>query len=496
MSIKKSSLGLFLLRIIKMAFTLFVLILTANFFGVSLEKDIWLLVTTVLSTVCSAVWGPMNETFRTKFVFIKEKYGEEKALQQTSSLLFYMILITLFLSLLIIILQAPIASLMLSSPTENGTNLFCRILLIMVPSILITQMSTIGISILNSYNVFYLPELVGTLTSCVNILILILLAPVLGIYSLCISQYINITLLLLAIIYYLKRKKIHFKIKTIHIKDCLPFLLFSLPFFFPYFTGQLNNFAEKYLCSHLGEGIVSSLDYARYFSVTVQSVLSSVITTIAVPFMAKMFANDDVREYNKIFIDNCSIIFILLCLILPPLFGDSTILCKIMFLHGNMSEAEIPLISELVKYYAISVIGVIFYLISGYSLLTIDKGKFYALTGVCVQLFVLITNVLLISNLGIYILPISLFLFHLVGGLVMFFYNSFLNKKLVLMKLFKFIIPLVIMMVANYYLNSYFTFNTLINLMVNIFVILFLLFLSLPLLDVKCLDIKRKLFKK
>ena len=49
-----------------------------------MEKDMWVLVTTFLLTVGTAIWGPINETFRAKFVFIKEQEGEAKAIMSTT----------------------------------------------------------------------------------------------------------------------------------------------------------------------------------------------------------------------------------------------------------------------------------------------------------------------------------------------------------------------------------------------------------------------------
>jgi hypothetical protein len=37
-------------------------------FGANDEKDGWILATAIYSTLGLAIWGPINETFRTKFV--------------------------------------------------------------------------------------------------------------------------------------------------------------------------------------------------------------------------------------------------------------------------------------------------------------------------------------------------------------------------------------------------------------------------------------------
>ena len=40
----------------------------ANFFGVSKEKDVWLVAYTLIISIDLAIWGPLNDIFRTKFI--------------------------------------------------------------------------------------------------------------------------------------------------------------------------------------------------------------------------------------------------------------------------------------------------------------------------------------------------------------------------------------------------------------------------------------------
>ena len=74
-SIKKLTSYLFILRIIRMLFSVITVTFTAKYFGVSIEKDNWVLVLTFTTTIVSALWGPINEIFRTKFIYIKETEG-------------------------------------------------------------------------------------------------------------------------------------------------------------------------------------------------------------------------------------------------------------------------------------------------------------------------------------------------------------------------------------------------------------------------------------
>lgn len=137
------------------------LIFSAKYFGVSIERDVWILVTTFLVTVCSAVWGPINETFRAKFIFIREQEGEQIALRKTVSLMGFIVAVTVLISICILISLHLITSVIVQHPTDESSKLFMSLLLIMLPTFLMNELINIGISILNAYEVYYVPEIVG-----------------------------------------------------------------------------------------------------------------------------------------------------------------------------------------------------------------------------------------------------------------------------------------------------------------------------------------------
>lgn len=233
-NLKNTSLYLLVFRFIKITLSIFILTLSAKYFGVSVNMDIWIIVTSVISTINLSLWGPVNETFRAKFVFLKEQEGENSALLKTRSLLLFIIFVTLVCSLLLAFFSKSLIPLLASSLVGNQKEVFVSVMLFMIPSFIINEVTSIGISVLNAYNVFYMPEVMGIVSSVLNLFCIILLAPHIGIKSLIIAQYFSSFILVFFILYYFKKSKIKifiygFKFKYEHIK---PFIYFSLPFFF------------------------------------------------------------------------------------------------------------------------------------------------------------------------------------------------------------------------------------------------------------------------
>lgn len=455
---KKTSAYLFCLRLLRTGISVITISLAAKFFGISLERDAWILVSAFILTVNLAVWGPINETFRTKFIFMREEEGERIALEKTGDLLFFILLITIGLSFIMYLFPHSLMNIIAPAFGEEQYVMFVKMLYLLIPTFIINQIITIGISILNAYNYFYIPEIVGFFSGIINLVCLVVLVPFVGIYSLVIAQYFSILLLLFVIVYYLKTKhivikKIGFKIHWEHIK---PFIYFALPFFFPYFVGQCSGLLERSLANSLGDGIVSTLDYSRKFIEILQTVLSSVLISVMVPVLSLHFSKKKYNEFSNDFKQYLQIVFILLSLTLPILIGASDALTKFLFLRGDMSLIAIETIAKVTRFYGIAFISVAIYLLLGLTLLSQGNGKKYALYGISAQVIMIIINLCLYKQFGVYTFAISMCIAH--GGVALCMLRSIIvnSKKMIIVAILKYMMILLLAVCTLYGINFVF----------------------------------------
>lgn len=414
-NLKKISTYLFGLRLLRTGISVITLVLAAKFFGISIGRDAWILVSAFIATVNAAVWGPINETFRTKFIFIREQEGEQIALRKTSELLFLMIFVTILISVLLFVFRYPLVRIVAPSLALENSEVFVKMLFLLLPTFVITQMTTIGISVLNAYNYFYIPEIVGFFSGIANLVCIVFLAPIMGIYSLVVSQYVSIVLLLIVIMYYIKTRHIGIKIRFFKVKwdSIRPFVLFALPFFLPYFAGQCNGLLERSLANYLGDGVVSTLDYSRKFTDILQSVLSGILASVMVPVLALHFSKKHFEDFRNDLKQNIQVVFIILFLSVPALTGASLPLCKFLYLRGDMTLPVVEEIAMITRLYGIAFVGVALYLLFGLALLAQDEGKKYALYGMVAQIGMIVINLLLFRYMGVYTFAISLFVTHM-----------------------------------------------------------------------------------
>lgn len=70
---------------------------------------------------------------------------------KTTSLVIFIIFDTLLINVALLFFWENLTSIMITSPTHVNTSLFISILIIMIPTLLIKQLTNIGISILDAY---------------------------------------------------------------------------------------------------------------------------------------------------------------------------------------------------------------------------------------------------------------------------------------------------------------------------------------------------------
>jgi putative peptidoglycan lipid II flippase len=423
---KKAAL-IFLIKIVRLAFAVINLSLSAKYFGVSLERDVWILALNCIVIFDIAIWGPINETFRAKFLFLKEEEGGQSALKKTQSLFLFTNVVTILLVAVLVIFPQGIAGLI--APDFQGSKLIGLILMIrlVAPSFLLNQVTQLLISILNAYDSFVIPELTGLVTQILTLALVILLAPSIGIFTLAIAYYVGLLLLLIFLIIQLKRFKIQlFKNFDFFVwNDFKPFIIFALPFFFPYAISQLNLIIEKSIASSFHIGSVSILDYSRKFSDIPLDVLRSVFMTLLIPILSSSFAKKERETFAAEFQKMYQFGFIVIVIIIGMLNSCPEAFVNILYQKGHISKESLSEIVQLTRLYSWTTLSIFLYLMFGSALLSSEKGKVYGVYGSIAQVLMIILNLGFSGMFNIYIFPYSLFTSHLIAACAMACYFPF-----------------------------------------------------------------------
>ncbi|SOD20335.1 lipid II flippase MurJ [Pedobacter xixiisoli] len=419
---KKASL-LFFLRILKVFLSILNLTIAAKYFGVSLDRDIWILALTTILVVDMAIWGPINETFRAKYITTRELEGEAVALEKMNSLLLFTSIVSLGITLIVILFSDLLAQAVAPGFKGNELLKLSNMFIYVAPILLINQLIQIGISVLNAYDIFFIPEIASFGTSIFNIVLTVILAPIYGVYSLAIAYYVGVFLLLGLVVYYVKKLNKNI-IRNLFSKKpntlFLPFLIFALPFFLPYFFGQANTLFEKSLASKLFVGAISSIDYARKFSETFNTVISSVLTTMLIPVLALHYSKNEKEKYVAQFIQMLRLGFLVIILMVTVFTISPNAFVTIVY--PTLSYENSNQIAKLITFYSWGALPIFVYVISGIALMTYGKSKIYAIFGMVAQILNIVINWIGYKQFGLSIFPLSLFFSHLICGGIMLYY--------------------------------------------------------------------------
>lgn len=420
---QKTALILFLIRFVKLIISVATLSVAAQYFGVGLSRESWLLTFNFVVILNLALMGPLNEVFRAKFIFLKGEEGEDIALRRTSSLFVFSLLLMLFVVVVFQFLAWPVARIIAPTYSNEELKLVVSLLHCLLWSAVISQATQLLSSILNTYNSFYVPEISGFFSAILNFAIIVVLSKEYGIFSFVIANYVSGILLLIALIYQARKIRIGlFKSKiSLSWKELSPFILFSLPFFLPYIAGQLNGLLDKSLGNLIGNGAVSIIDYAKKISEIIQSVLSSVLVTIMVPAISAHFAKGDaemVKEETKKYLQ---LILLILAFLIPLIMVSADAITHILYDRGRIATTDLSNISFLMKAYSIGLLAVFMYIIFGLTLLSTKKNKTYAFYGMAAQFLMMAINIFAYRYWGIFTFTISLTASHLLVAVILYF---------------------------------------------------------------------------
>ena len=428
---KKSGIIL-LLKAFRLLISIFNIYLAATYFSISVERDTWLLAVNAFLILDMALWGPINETFRVKFIFLSQESGEQKALQKARSLLLLTNGITVLLVLLVLWKPEVIATVIAPSYTGEKLDLLLLMIRVIAPTFLFNQVNQLFSGILNAYNSVYIPEIASFISGLINLALIVILAPRIGVFSLVYAYYVALFVLLILLVIEIRRKEIKLftQLRSIKLADALPFVLFSLPFFVPYFIAQVALLIEKAIASSLGVGVVSSLDYARKFSDIVTGIFLSLLLTIFVPLLSSHFINKNGKAFVFELKQISQLGFLIVTLLVALFTACPDAMVQLLFQSGKIDVAGLTQLSNLAMAYSWCAVAILLYYIFGVALLSAKRQKVYAFYGAAAQLMIIAMNTLLYRKLGVYIFPLSLFLSHSLFAMLMFGKFPFEKKEL------------------------------------------------------------------
>jgi len=444
-NVRKTSFYLTGFRLLRTFLGIASVLLTARFFGTSKERDFFILAMTVTTVLPALTFNALCEIFRAKFVHIRETLGLEKAVASARTLIWGILFISLTMVVLGVYKAELLAVVFSENISENSLKELAFMIRFTLPIMIFSQLSAYWIRALNCFETFYVPEIAGMISSIIEVILIVCLAPIIGIYSLLISSYFSNILLFSAVVFLLRRKCpdfLSFKMESFSMVK--PYITAALPFWFGYLLCQFSIIVEKKFSSGFGIGNVTILDYAQKLLSVPQSVVFSVVTSVLTPVLAKYFANSCKNEFANESLSFYRFILILFAPFAFLMFFCSGELGNLLF-ADNISSQEMHKFAVAVSIYAFGLFGVIHYIVFTQVLIAQGQNAKASIVSALNQFAVVTCNLLIAYRFGIWGFAVSWSVWHFLSGLTLMFMSKINMKditvsivKIIMLYLFSF----------------------------------------------------------
>jgi len=426
---KKKYLLLILFRAVGLILSIASVLITARYFGASQDRDFFVIAMSVTAILPMLAYGSLTEVFRAKLVHIRETLGTERAVDSARGVVFWISVMSAAIILLGEFGAEAVAAFFMGGKDSASLPLLVTLIRATLPIIFLSQLSAFWIQTLNCFNVFFIPEIFGLISSVINIALVVLLFDKAGIFSLVISNYASAALLV-AVLVFIVRKHIPGMIRPRagggggEVKQ---YFAAALPFTFVYWAGQFSAIAERKLSAGFGIGNIALLDYAQKLLSVPQGVVFGIAASILSPALAKHHAN----KHTADFMDELRSFYRFAAIVFAPcvfcMFFLNTNIGRVLF-ASKISASEIHAFGVTVMIYGFGLLGVINHIIFSQALIAQSRGRATAVIALANPVMILVCNVTFAYKWGILGLAMSWSAGQIISGFALMLASGIFKK--------------------------------------------------------------------
>ncbi|GAA4454182.1 lipid II flippase MurJ [Rurimicrobium arvi] len=393
------------MQLLKAVLTLCLVLLSASMFGAGVQREAWVIGWGAQMWLFKLFFTPLNETFRARFLQLRNEQGAAFALASTRSLLLFVSIVAIASVIFIVCCSGTFMQFIAPGYFRRADQEQIRLMtLYLAPVLLISEWTSLLTALLNCYRSFYLPELLSLFTIVLNILLLWIAGDLLGVYAFVWANYISLILLLLLLLRQVARLGLFDKTPPVaqHV-SVKPFLLFTAPLYGSALAAQFNVWSERRMLSYLRMGSNAALDYARKFTDAPVILIVSLATAVVAPLLSTLLSRSGIT--GKAFKKECYLFMRSCLLVLAPVIFVCTYgapeLVSSFLLHGKFEQYWAPDLISALQWFAAGLPGTVLCVIMGQVLLLQKRSGIYAAIAAVSQLLPVVANYYLFREKGI-----------------------------------------------------------------------------------------------
>lgn len=289
-------------------------LVVSYFFGASNITDAFYISTLIPNFFYLVVIQAISVAFIPIVLTIEKEEGTTASSSFSTRLIVYLSSFCLILSALISIFSNQLVSFFAPGFDKETVALSSNMLQIGAWFLLLQSPVAILSAYCQAKKKFIVPALFGLVSDCVYIILVIISKKTNAIYLLGFIPVVSILVEFIIVAIVGKRNGYKFEIKSNSKKYIKLFLLMSIPTIFTVGINQINTYIGKAIASNIGDGVISSYNYAwnicnLYESIFISSICVAVFAELS-DLISKCF--DNKKTINDLFLRSFYIVSVLI----------------------------------------------------------------------------------------------------------------------------------------------------------------------------------------
>ncbi len=281
------------------------------------------------------------------------KNGKAQAERFGSNFLNITVLIAGLVTLLGILFPQVVLSLTAGGLEGEALGYAVNLVRIILPVMCIATGVYIFIGILQSYNSFVAPALVSLVFNVVTILYFLVFDRYFGIYGLGVAFTLGWLLQLFFLLPSLYKKKFRYSpVLSFRDGDIRRVLILTLPLFVAALAQPINQLISSNISSTLGQGMLSSVNYAYQAYFIVAGIFSYCLTNLFFPEMSRCFSRGDQAAAEGICRKMLGSISVIVLPIMAFMIGNSKPVIRLLYEGGEFTAEDTARVGTLLAIYA------------------------------------------------------------------------------------------------------------------------------------------------
>jgi putative peptidoglycan lipid II flippase len=330
----------------------------ANKLGVSTETDVFLAAYIIPNFLFQMlIAGCLSVAIVPIFVKFLNKKKEFWKLFSAAWNTFFLVLLAV--TVIGIIFAPWIIKIIMPGFTGDAYLLTVQLTRWMFPLLIFSGLATLIMGVLHTFKRFAAPALMPVVSNASIIILLIVLFPFIGIYSLVVGVLVGAILMLLVQLPSLikEKPKFYFTLKHKALKKMFKLMLpLILSFSIGTQTFFINTLLSRAVASTLQSGSIAALNFANRLTLLVEGIIITPIGITIFPLLAAYKHKRDKANFNLLISKSLRLTILIIVPVFIAVYSLRDFLIKLLFQHGVFNATATIMTSTALQFYALGII--------------------------------------------------------------------------------------------------------------------------------------------